>query len=267
MSGCEFYQELISRMLDEELSGEESAVLAEHLDSCEECRSVYSAFTALSASIAEDLVDAPESIKINVMTEVRRSELIKKNKKKSMKRLFATAACLVLVAGAAYMALPELADKSAAMEAAMVEEVPAEAPAAAAPVQNSITDSSVAEAPAAAEPAAVAEESAVEESFEAEEIVYGSFTLRKADEDNGIELFSTVAVWDELAEILGGVEAEISTDEISAEQSFTVSYMLEDEVQTLDIILAGELLYYTDPVDGIWKQSPCSPDNLAFFLT
>ena len=31
MSGCEYYQELISRMLDEELSGEESAVLAEHL--------------------------------------------------------------------------------------------------------------------------------------------------------------------------------------------------------------------------------------------
>jgi len=117
MSGCEFYQELISRMLDEELSGEESAVLAEHLDSCEECRSVYSAFTALSASIAEDLVDAPESIKINVMTEVRRSELIKKNKKKSMKRLFATAACLVLVAGAAYMALPELADEDKVDEA------------------------------------------------------------------------------------------------------------------------------------------------------
>ena len=36
MSGCEYYQELISRMLDEDLSRDERAALAEHLGTCRE---------------------------------------------------------------------------------------------------------------------------------------------------------------------------------------------------------------------------------------
>ena len=31
MSGCEYYQELISRMLDEDISRDERAALAEHM--------------------------------------------------------------------------------------------------------------------------------------------------------------------------------------------------------------------------------------------
>ena len=37
MSGCEYYQELISRMLDEDISRDERAALAEHLGTCREC--------------------------------------------------------------------------------------------------------------------------------------------------------------------------------------------------------------------------------------
>ncbi|MGN0964729.1 MAG: anti-sigma factor family protein, partial [Dysosmobacter sp.] len=37
MSSCEYYQELISRMVDEELSAEEQAVLVSHLEHCPDC--------------------------------------------------------------------------------------------------------------------------------------------------------------------------------------------------------------------------------------
>ena len=49
MGECEYWQALISRMLDGDLSAEEEAALAKHLEGYEECRTLYGAFAAVSS--------------------------------------------------------------------------------------------------------------------------------------------------------------------------------------------------------------------------
>ncbi len=104
MSGCEYYQELISRMLDEDLSRDERAALAEHLGTCRECAAMYQAFSALSDTISSDLAEPPEELCDNIMAELRRSEIIRRNRRtglsRQVKNLIAAAACAALVLAA-----------------------------------------------------------------------------------------------------------------------------------------------------------------------
>lgn len=104
MNGCEYYQELISRMLDEDLSRDERAALAEHLDTCRECAAMYQAFSALSDTISSDLTEPPEELCDNIMAELRRSEIIRRSRKSGLSRqvksLIAAAACAALVIAA-----------------------------------------------------------------------------------------------------------------------------------------------------------------------
>jgi len=121
MNGCENYQELISRLVDGELSEEGRAVLAQHLRECGECAAVYDAFAGISQAIGDDMVEAPESIAENVMAHVRRSMILEKNGDKTPERskkhqterkhnrnkpgfkvILSAAACLALVVAAAY---------------------------------------------------------------------------------------------------------------------------------------------------------------------
>ena len=55
MEDCAYMQELISRMLDEDLNADEQAALAKHLESCPACRTMYEAFAAVSASLGGEL--------------------------------------------------------------------------------------------------------------------------------------------------------------------------------------------------------------------
>ena len=104
MSGCEYYQGLISRMLDEDLSRDERAALTEHLGTCRECAAMYQAFSALSDTISSDLAEPPEELCDNIMAELRRSEIIRRNRRRGlsrqMKNLIAAAACAALVLAA-----------------------------------------------------------------------------------------------------------------------------------------------------------------------
>ncbi len=102
MSGCEYYQELISRMLDEDISRDERAALAEHLGACRECAAMYQAFSALSDTISSGMVDPPEELTDNIMAELRRSEIRRKNRRmpRQMKNLIAAAACAAVVIAA-----------------------------------------------------------------------------------------------------------------------------------------------------------------------
>lgn len=102
MSGCEYYQELISRMLDEDISRDERAALAEHLGTCRECAAMYQAFSALSDTISSGMVDPPEELTDNIMAELRRSEIRRKNRRmpRQMKNLIAAAACAAVVLAA-----------------------------------------------------------------------------------------------------------------------------------------------------------------------
>lgn len=143
MKSCDDYQELISRMLDGDLSKSERAELAAHVKSCPDCAAVYVAFRSLSEHLGGELEEAPRSVHETVMAEVRRDQLRRNNTVHRSHRRWHTvltiAACLVLVV-AAGLSLPKLAPrmgKSAAApqaaEDAVQAETPAEAPMLAAP--------------------------------------------------------------------------------------------------------------------------------------
>lgn len=151
MKDCATYQELISRLIDRELTPVEGEELAAHARECEECRAVYTAFVSLSDMLSSDLVDPPEELGENVMAEIRRSELWKQNRKprRQLRRWAALAASAVLVIGLGALTLPRLfARKGAAQAAAPRAAYSAEAPAEAAAAPNAAAGSAVYESAA-----------------------------------------------------------------------------------------------------------------------
>lgn len=123
MSRCEKYQELISRLIDEELDEQERAVLAEHLESCKECALLYSAFSQLSNCLSSELEEVPAALHENTMAELRRNHIAKQSRRKRpmpAKKYMAAAACLALFILASVGAVPLLgahSDKAADMAA------------------------------------------------------------------------------------------------------------------------------------------------------
>ena len=99
MDNCTQMQELISRMLDEELSRDEREALRRHLEDCPDCRTMYEAFSAVSGELREDLVEPPESIRENVMSELRREQMVKRNRRSWRTALAAAAAALLVAVG------------------------------------------------------------------------------------------------------------------------------------------------------------------------
>lgn len=103
MENCEAMQELLSRMLDEDLDAHEQRELAEHLKSCADCRAMYEAFSALSGQLRSDLVEPPESLRENVMAEIRREQIRAKNRR-PWRYALAVAAMAALVVGVHFAA-------------------------------------------------------------------------------------------------------------------------------------------------------------------
>lgn len=105
MSSCTYYHELISRMLDDDLTKEESRVLALHIRNCDECAAVYEAFSGISAMLEDDIQNPPERMSENVMASIRRDiiENREKDKRKSekgkgvrLRAVFLVAACMAV---------------------------------------------------------------------------------------------------------------------------------------------------------------------------
>lgn len=154
MSGCEKYQELISAMLDGELSTEKTVELSVHLARCPECRAMYEAFSAMREANEDDMQDMPAGLHDRIMTGVRAEAKRKKRGIMTYLRPYVSAAACVAVIIAAVLAVrgtgiigggtgssapaaanaaePELysyaMDTSGASAAASEQEVPAELP-------------------------------------------------------------------------------------------------------------------------------------------
>jgi len=92
---CNEIRELISSMLDHELSAEDSAVVTEHLAECPECMRVFEAFHAISVSL-EELEDVPEGFTEAVMHKINTPAPVKKRRPGYL-RIAGLAACLALV--------------------------------------------------------------------------------------------------------------------------------------------------------------------------
>ena len=111
----EYYQELMSRLLDEGLTAKEERELKEHVRACPDCAKLFSAFSAVTVSLREDMAEPPAELSKGVMDRiaadkeerpkvihVQRPELERQRPKRRQRRGWtgvAAAACLVLVIG------------------------------------------------------------------------------------------------------------------------------------------------------------------------
>ena len=104
MNSCEYYQELISRLVDGEINREEHEALMAHLNTCSRCNAMYAVFHDLSDILSEEPEPLPEGLHENIMASVRRSEMMKKNRrmrKLGLRMAMSAAACALLVLFAA----------------------------------------------------------------------------------------------------------------------------------------------------------------------
>ena len=122
-ANCEYYQELMSRMLDGDLLDAETAALREHIRTCPECQALCAAFSSMTLSLREDEIEPPVSLVEGVMSRIRdyeaelafaqpvpsetpepmpllrASRSVHTRKKNRALRSALVAACLVLVVG------------------------------------------------------------------------------------------------------------------------------------------------------------------------
>lgn len=276
MSSCEYYQELISRLVDEELSAGEQAVLVSHLEHCPDCAALVQAFQSISAVIAEDLAEPPEALSENVMAVLRREEITAKNRKKiRWKGPLATAACLALVIAAAWF-LPNMFQANSAAPA----EIPAAASDQAAPRATEYAlpvegnDSSSAEAGAGHEeadletaPAEAAEAYGIDEEAAAEPEEAPSvqaYTAGNARPSNGEYIALDGDRASAFAALLSGSEAPLPESE--ADAVYTVSYVLPSAECCVSIRIFGEQVYYSFDGSLFSLSSSSKPDFLALIL-
>ena len=119
---CEQVQERISRLLDGDLNkGEEAAVRA-HLQTCADCRRVYTALAAFSEALRGDQAEPPAALHENVMAALRREE-IRKRHTRLRRALLSAAAVLALVVALRAVLPPLHADRTlgAAMQLSLSE--------------------------------------------------------------------------------------------------------------------------------------------------
>ena len=122
MENCSEMQELISRLLDEDLSGGERSALMEHLEGCPTCRAMYEAFSALSDSLQSELEEPPESLHENVMAELRREQIRKRNRR-PWRTVLSVAAVAALVLGIRFAVLDRDASDGLRAKAPMAASV------------------------------------------------------------------------------------------------------------------------------------------------
>ena len=152
MKSCEYYEELISRSLDDALNVEERKELAVHLASCPSCSQMRQLMADISQMMEEDTEELPAGLHENIMAGIRRSEMIKANKTagtpgkhfvprkititRPVRNLLATAACMALVIAAALSVNPAGRAENVIAARSMPEVTETQAPqaAAAAPV-------------------------------------------------------------------------------------------------------------------------------------
>ena len=136
MKDCAKYEEMISRLLDGELSQAEQTELERHLASCPDCAALYGTFSALSEALGEEDAIPPARLHENIMAEVRREELRRRNTPRRRRAYLAVAACAAVILLAATN-LPRL--RSASLTAA---EAPAEVYSSAAAAEEAFDEAS-----------------------------------------------------------------------------------------------------------------------------
>ena len=300
MSQCEIYQELISRMVDGDLSAREEADLARHIETCPDCAALFQAFSAISGQIGEDLEEAPFDLRDNVMAEIHREEVRRRNRIPTVLRsVLSAAACVALIVGvylgvsitqgknlvtAAYDAAPAAAEEKVAAAGAEVRAMPEAAPAEAEEAPAEAAEAAAAEEPA---DAPLLQSNAVESAPESDHPLLGmgsgasapvettreepaeafDETAEEAAEAPALEEWE-LTNWDLslLRELLKGSPEERSAEEMEPHAFGRI--LLRNVREALEVLLYEEdgVLYYLDPVEETVYRSALSVEELRAFL-
>lgn len=102
MTDCEKIQEMISAMLDGELSEKEKRAIEEHIADCPECAAMYADFAALSTELTESFAEVPATLHDRIMKGVRTSPKPGKPLLITLRPYMSAAACLVVIIGAVF---------------------------------------------------------------------------------------------------------------------------------------------------------------------
>lgn len=300
MSQCEFYQELISRMVDGDLSAREEADLARHIETCPDCAALFQAFSAISGQIGEDLEEAPFDLRDNVMAEIHRGEIRRRNRIPTILRsVLSAAACVALIFGvylgvsitqgknlvtAAYDAAPAAAEEKVAAAGAEVRAMPEAAPAEAEEAPAEAAEAAAAEEPA---DAPLLQSNAVESAPESDHPLLGMGSGASAPvettREESAEAFDETAEeaaeapaleeweltnWDLslLRQLLKGSPEERSAEEMAPHAFGRI--LLRNVREELEVLLYEEdgVLYYLDPAEETVYRSALSVEELRAFL-
>ncbi len=293
MSSCDKYQELISRMVDGDLSPEEKHDLADHVETCPSCSALFQAFFAISKQIGEDLEEPPLDLRDSVMAEVQRAEIRRRNRIPTIIRgVLSAAACPAVISGI-YLGVSLTQGKHLTTAAsgadAVAEEKTVAAEAAALPEEEAVQDRAAgakeeaAEAPmlqanapalAAEEPAAASEERAVDtqavEPAADEAAAEGTEDLAPEEalppeEDENEWLLSS---WDLalLRELLGGTPVDLSREALEPYLMGKIQVKNQEDIWTVYLYERNGVLYYLDPAEESIYQARLTPQELLDFL-
>ena len=102
MSGCERWEQMISALLDGELSPEEETELRAHMAACPDCAAMYEAFAAVGAAVRAQ--DVPDTLHVQIMETVHAAQKASRTQSKivRLRPILAAAACLIFVVGTVF---------------------------------------------------------------------------------------------------------------------------------------------------------------------
>ena len=285
-----YYQELISRLLDDDnaLTAQENAGLQKHLAACEECAAMYRAFSAMSDCLGEELAEPPETLRENVMAEIRREQIRERNRRPFRWGSFAAAAAiLALVIGFAPRFFGDSPTDDASFTAQMAagamfaapedEDYPAEEdeealeePRSAAADSAAADDAEDSTYITMDTEAAAAEESALSEEEEDDSyVIFGANISEDAEsnEDGGVwpdahESDEGKISMSALLFCLEGRESELDPELLPV----SPTYLIDTDAGVVEIYRFHNTLYYYDPMSGALCEAGCSENDLIRFL-
>lgn len=249
---CAYFEDLILRLPDGELTDTEAAELQEHLRICPSCRRLFRAMDSLTQTL-EETTEPPAELADGVMNRIlsaKSAPASGRRKKSSARRFVPIAAAAGLIVIAAAVGIPKLAGRSAADTSAILE--------------YSIESAADEAAPAAAEGARMSGSTTA-----AEPETYTEYEDAAAETNDSATL--------ETRQVPAGRESDfeaIITDSHQSPDISTASWTVIAYVEYKGVVYEflsdadGQSLLWRDAAEGVYPiVSPQTPDALLSLLS
>lgn len=237
---CEQAMELLSAKLDGELDPQTDAALTRHLETCEACRCLWTAYCEIDAGIADLEAEPPAELYTGVMEKIRTTPVVKPVKKRrpmwGIGTLVAAAAVFALMISTGTVQLPTM-ETAGNASGAVAEEMAITTDSQDALAYDGDMEEAAPEAPAEA---AVAEAAQSVETVETEQIL-------PAGEQSGVMAASL-----EPFELDNWLSRQ-SVPVVVAEVTLAEAEQLLQEWEALDWLeVPSDLAQWQSVADGVW---------------